>query len=293
MSKIVCLDAGHYGNYNRSPVNGAYFEAVQMWKLTELVASELAARGISVRKTRTNQKSDLSLISRGKKAKGCALLVSFHSNAAEKESVDYPLGIAFRDNARTDLDERSEEIGLALAKVVQNVMGTTQTARTTTKASGSDRDGNGLLDDEYYGVLEGARQVGVPAVILEHSFHTNKRATEWLLSDANLAKLAKAEAECIADWLGVKTAPTVSTKPAAAQTLQVAKYKRTAYSKAYKTTDALNMRTGAGTDFPVLTTLKKGATFRCYGYYNVNGSTVWLFGVADGKTGYCSKKYLK
>ena len=77
----------------------------------------------------------------------------------------------------------------------------------------------------------------------------------------------------------------------AAQTRQVAKYKRTAYSKAYKTTDALNMRTGAGTDFPIITTLKQGETFRCYGYYNVNGSTVWLYGVANGVTGYCSKKY--
>lgn len=203
----VCLDAGHYGNYNRSPVVSGYYESVRMWKLHELVAAELTARGISVLKTRTNQKSDLSLISRGKKAKGCDLVVSFHSNAASKESVDYPLGIVFRDNARTDLDERSEEIGLALAKVVQEVMGTTQSARVTTKASSSDRDGNGIRDDEYYGVLEGARQVKVPGVILEHSFHTNKRAAEWLMSDANLRKLAKAEAECIAAYLGVKTTP--------------------------------------------------------------------------------------
>lgn len=294
MSKTlkVCLDAGHYGNYNAGVVKG-YYESVRMWKLHELVAQELTSRGITVIKTRANQKSDLSLISRGKKAKGCDLCVSFHSNGADAESIDYPLGIVFRDNARTDLDERSEEIGLKLAKVVQDVMGTTQSARTTTKASGNDRDGNGIRDDEYYGVLEGARQVGVPAVILEHSFHTNRKATEWLMSDANLAKLAKAEAECIADWLGVKTAPTVSIKPADTQTLQVAKHKSKAYSKAYKTTAALNMRTGAGTDFPVLTTLKKGATFRCYGYYNVSGSTIWLFGVADGKKGYCSKAYLK
>lgn len=247
MSKIVCLDAGHYGNYNRSPVNGAYFEAVQMWKLTELVAFELTARGISVRKTRTNQKSDLSLISRGKKAKGCDLCVSFHSNAANKESVDYPLGIVFRDNARTDLDERSEEIGLALAKVVQSVMGTTQTARTTTKASSSDRDGNGIRDDEYYGVLEGARQVGVPAVILEHSFHTNKRATEWLLSDANLAKLAKAEAECIADWLGVQKAPAASPLPSFKPYMVRVKIKN------------LNIRTGPGVSYKRTRYIPKGA----------------------------------
>lgn len=296
MAKIVCLDAGHYGNYNRSPVHSEYYESVRMWKLTELVATELTARGISVLKTRTNQKSDLSLISRGKKAKGCDLLVSFHSNAASKPTVDYPAAMVFRDNARTDLDERSEDIGLKLAKVVESVMGTTQSARTMTRASGSDRDGNGLLDDEYYGVLEGCRQVKVPGVILEHSFHTNPEATAWLMNDANLAKLAKAEAECIAKWLGVSSAPAASTKPAAAQTVQIAKHRSNAYRKTWTVkvdpNDHLNMRSGAGTDFPVLTTLKKGAKFTCYGYYNMNGSAVWLYGVANGKTGYCSKSYL-
>lgn len=281
----VCLDAGHYGNYNAGAVKG-YYESVRMWKLTELLAQELTSRGITVIKTRSNQKSDLSLISRGKKAKGCDLAVSMHSNGASQKSVDYPAGLVFRDNARTDLDERSAEIGLALAKVVQNVMGTTQSARTMTKASSSDRDGNGIRDDEYYGFLEGARQVKVPGVILEHSFHTNPKAAAWLMSDANLAKLAKAEADCIAEWLEGTAKPVT-------QTLQVAQRKSATFNKAYKTTADLNMRAGAGTDFPVLTTLPQGATFRCYGFYNVEGSTVWLYGVAAGKKGYCSKAYLK
>ena len=281
----VCLDAGHYGNYNAGAVKG-YYESVRMWKLTELLARELTARGITVIKTRSNQATDLALTSRGKKAKGCDLAVSMHSNGADQKSVDYPAGLVFRDNARTDLDERSKEIGLALAKVVQNVMGTTQSARTMTKASGSDRDGNGIRDDEYYGFLEGCRQVKVPGVILEHSFHTNPKAAAWLMVDANLAKLAKAEAECIAEWLEGTAVPAV-------QTLQVAQRKSAAYNKAYKTTADLNMRAGAGTEFPVLATLPQGATFRCYGLYNVVGSSVWLYGVANGKKGYCSKAYLK
>lgn len=281
----VCLDAGHYGNYNAGAVTG-YYESVRMWKLTELLAKELTARGITVIKTRSNQATDLALTSRGKKAKGCDLFVSLHSNAASAASVDYPLGIVFRENTRTDLDERSEEIGLALAKVVQEVMGTTQIARTTTKASSSDRDGNGIRDDEYYGALEGARQVKVPGVILEHSFHTNPKAAAWLMVDANLKKLAEAEAECIAEWLEKTAVPAV-------QTLQVAQRKSAAYNKAYKTTADLNMRAGAGTEFPVLATLPQGATFRCYGLYNVVGSSVWLYGVANGKKGYCSKAYLK
>lgn len=265
----VCLDAGHYGNYNAGAVKG-YYESVRMWKLTELLAKELTARGIAVIKTRSNQATDLALTSRGRKANGCDLFLSMHSNAAGAGSVDYPV-------AYVPLNGTGTAIGQKLADIVADVMGTVQKGRTAT------RKGSGGAD--YYGVIRGAVAVGVTGVILEHSFHTNPKAAAWLMNDANLAKLAKAEADCIAEWLEGTAKP-------AAQTLQVAQRKSAAYNKAYKTTDDLNMRSGAGTDFPVLTTLEKGAAFRCYGFYNVVGSTVWLFGEAAGKKGYCSKAYL-
>ena len=205
MSK-VCIDAGHYGNkYNHSPVVAGYYESDRMWVLAELLSAALKKRGVTVVMTRTNKASDLALTSRGKKAKGCDLFLSLHSNAASSESVDYPVAYVFRDDKKTDLDERSEEIGLKLAKVVQKLMNTRQAARTATRGSSNDRDGNGVKDDEYYGVLHGAKMVKVPGVILEHSFHTNTAAAKWLMSDVNLAKLAEAEADCIAQWLGVNT----------------------------------------------------------------------------------------
>lgn len=75
---------------------------------------------------------------------------------------------------------------------------------------------------------------------------------------------------------------------------------KTAYAKTWTVTaDLLNMRAGAGTkrkngqDTPIVAQLKKGTKFRCYGYYTDNGGTIWLLGVADGKKGFCSKKYLK
>ena len=63
------------------------------------------------------------------------------------------------------------------------------------------RTGNGGAD--YYGVLRGAASVGVPGILLEHSFHTNRRATDWLLNDENLERMAVAEAETIAAHFGV------------------------------------------------------------------------------------------
>ena len=219
MAKI-CLDAGHYGKYNRSPIVPEYYESERMWKLTELLAAALKKRGVTVVKTRTNQASDLALVSRGKKAQGCDLFLSLHSNASSTETPDFPVAIVFRDDTKTNLDERSEDIGLKLAKVCADVMGTKQEGRIMTRANSGDRDGNGYKDDEYYGVLHGAKLVKVPGVIMEHSFHTNKRAAQWLLSDSNLSKLAEAEADILAAWLkGTAQKPTApAVKPTASNT---------------------------------------------------------------------------
>ncbi len=257
----VCIDAGHYGKYNVSPVNRAYYESVQMWRLHELLAAELRKRGVTVVLTRQSQAADLSLISRGKKAKGCDLFLSLHSNAASTESVDYPVAMVLRPNARTTIDEKSAEIGLNLAKVVQGVMGTTQGARTATRASGNDRDGNGIKDDEYYGVLEGARRVGVPAVILEHSFHTNRRATDWLLVDANLQRLAKAEADAITAWLGAK-APVQTGSTALPYQVRVS------------ITD-LNIRSGPGTGYAKKGYIKPGV-YTITAEASGKGASKWL-----------------
>lgn len=183
---IICLDAGHYGKYNRSPAVTAYYESDMNWKLHLLLKKHLEAYGVKVITTRASQSKDLALESRGKIAKGCDLFISIHSNAVGStmnESVDYPL-------ACCSVSGKADSIGLKLAQCVQKTMGTNQTGRITKRklATGSD----------YYGVLRGAASVGVAGVLLEHSFHTNTKAAKWLLIDSNLEKLAKAEADVIA-----------------------------------------------------------------------------------------------
>lgn len=62
----------------------------------------------------------------------------------------------------------------------------------------------------------------------------------------------------------------------------------------YTTTANLNMRTNAGTSAAIIQTIPKGKGVKCYGYYNKDGNgTKWLFVVYEGKSGYCSFKYLK
>lgn len=65
---------------------------------------------------------------------------------------------------------------------------------------------------------------------------------------------------------------------------------------AYKTTAALNLRSGCGTSKAVLVVIPKGATVHNYGYYTDSGSSRWMYVQVNvgGKvyTGFCSKAYL-
>lgn len=233
----ICLDAGHYGKYNQSPVNKNYYESVQMLKLTKYQKEYLEEyKDVTVILTRTDEK-DMALYDRGYKAKGCKLFLSNHSNASTTEVTDYPVVYGAFDNKGN-----SKEFGLKLAQCIKETMSTKQAGKTATRVNSA---GNG----EYYGVLRGARSAGLTYYyIVEHSFHTNKKATSWLLDDGNLKKLAKAQAKCIAEYFGLKKKSTNTEIAFSSYTVKV-------------TTDVLNVRAGAGTSYKINTIVKKNEVY--------------------------------
>lgn len=202
MKKRICLDAGHYGSeYNAGIVPG-YYESVTVWKLTLYEKEYLEKMGIEVILTRGTIDENPDLSARGKMAAGCDLFVSNHTNACSTESVNRAVVIHYVDREETMVDEYSRAFAVGLAKVIQTTMGVNG-QQVYSRLSGNDRDRNGEKDDNYYGVLNGCFQTGVPGVIAEHSFHTNTEACRWLMNDDNLRKLAKACAECMAAFVGV------------------------------------------------------------------------------------------
>lgn len=194
MSKKICLDAGHVGSkYNQSPVVKTYYESAMVWALHLKLKAQLEARGFQAVTTRASIDTDLGVYERGTASKGCDVFISLHSNACGTESVDYPVVYRAYDN-KNDVDT----LALKLAKKVGELMGTAQAGRTATRKNSS--------GGEYYGVLRGARAVGTPYyMLIEHSFHTNTKATKWLSEDANLDKLAVAEADILAEFFGMES----------------------------------------------------------------------------------------
>lgn len=190
----ICLDAGHYAKYNRSPVNSAYYESDFNWKLHLCLKEELEKYNIKVITTRKDQETDLALADRGKTSEGCDLFLSLHSNASTDPADDGPL-------ACCTVKGTCDQLGLDLANLVADVMGTTQRGSIWKRYS-ADHPG-----EDYYGVLRSATAVKTPAILLEHSYHTNLRSTNWLLNDANIRKLAKAEGEFLAKHFGMYHSP--------------------------------------------------------------------------------------
>ena len=205
----ICLDAGHYGKYNQSPCNKAYFESEAMWKLTEHLKNELLTYdNVHVVTTRKEQEKDLALYNRGQRAKGYDLFISNHSNAVGSRidsNVDYV--VVYRSYKNKN---NADGLGLKLAQAIGNVMGTKQSPRTASRKSTKG-------DWEYYGVLRGADDAGCPLFyIIENGFHTNPKITEWLLKDDNLKKLAQAQAKVIAEYFNLSKntyTPTLTITP--------------------------------------------------------------------------------
>lgn len=272
MAVKICLDAGHYGRYNRSPVVKDYYESDMTWKLQELLAEQLVRYGFEIVKTRKEQAKNLSLTARGKAAKDCNLFLSLHSNACSQESVDRPVVIV-------QVDGQGDELGNKLGRCIQETMRTStyQLYKRKGKSGG-----------EYYGVLRGAARVGTIGMILEHSFHTNVRAAKWLLEEENLQQLAQAEAAVLAEHFGL----VKQREEYALQSPEPAREFRKALAGTYLVSSSdgfLNLRSGASVDKPIIEMLKTGERVQCYGYHTGN----WLYVVSpSGKQGFCAISYL-
>lgn len=240
--KKVLLDAGHYGKYNRSTTNKAYYESDMAWKLHKLIGAYLLENysDVQVDYTRKTQGKDLAVYNRGTLAKGYDMFASIHSNASATEKTDYPIVITLLNASNA-----TKSACLNLANEIAKAMGCKNNGKIGTRAGSS--------GGEYYGVLRGARAVGCKiATIVEHGFHTNSANTEWLLKDSNLEKLARIDGDNIAAMIGLKkkkqepTAPTPSTNTG---------------FKVKVIVDGLNVRKGPSTKYDVSMTIRDKGTY--------------------------------
>ena len=184
--KTVCLDAGHdAGNLaNRSP-DGTYYEHEFALDMAKRIRAHLERCGVAVTETRPDGQA-VSLAERCKIANGIQgldLFVSLHSNAAGGSGWSSAKGWS------CCLYGAGGEREKAAQAILKQVRAAGVTVRTSP-----------LVYDPALYVL---KHTVAPAVLIEHAFHTNQEDTENLKSEVWRAKVAQAEAQGIAEYLGV------------------------------------------------------------------------------------------
>lgn len=204
MPKII-IDAGHYGGYNSPKNYPTYKEGDRMWTLSQYLVTALKAYGFTVGSTKSsindypkNADGTDAVYKRGQMAKGFDLMLSLHSNACDTASVNRAVIIYPMSGAKQDLAAK-------LGACVKSTMGVSSYQLMQRDFdTGNQYSGAKSTNKDYYGVIRGSVSVGTPCIIIEHGFHTNTAVAKWLCSDANLKKLAEAEAKVLADYYGMK-----------------------------------------------------------------------------------------
>lgn len=271
MAKKIMIDAGHYTNYNRSNVFKSYYEGNMTWKWQQYIVEELKEYGFTVGVTRTSRDKDVSVYNRGYMAKGYDMFVSGHSNWCETENVDRVVIIKGYDQP----DTLPKKFGSELTKL----MGVNQNYQIMTRKSSS--------GGEYYGVLRGAKVAGVAnRFILEHSFHSNLKATKWLSVDENIKAMAELDAKIIAEYYGYKKKET--EKPIIDNKVEDKKS-----FKIQTIVDDLNVRKVADWDAKAITTVKKGQWLVVIDTVKAKNGNTKMYKLESGLYITSSNKYVK
>jgi len=204
----ICLDPGHYGSDYNPGVAAGYVESNFTWRYYLLMKERLERYGVEVVCTRAskddypkNPKGDDWLKERGRRSKGCDLFISIHSNAAVDEKTQQIKpeinSVFIHWSVRSGGEEIGKKIGNALTMFFRSEWGSCQ-APTMYERESSTYPGY-----DWFGVLKGAAEVGVPGIIVEHSFHTNPIYCEWAMQPGNCEKMADIEVSAIAEYYGL------------------------------------------------------------------------------------------
>lgn len=187
----ICLDPGHYGDSYNPGVAAGYVESNFTWDYHLLLKTELEKYGVEVSTTRADKDTDLGLKARGLKAEGSDLFISIHSNASSRSSANM-VWVMYSVRAG------GQDVGRAVGEALTNMFISEWGSIENLVVEG--RPGTKDPTKDYYSVLYGCSAVGVPGIIVEHSFHTYAPYCEWAMTPGNIEKMAVIEAKAIADY---------------------------------------------------------------------------------------------
>lgn len=207
MSKIkVMIDPGHGGSDRANKGPTGYVEADGVLKISLLLEKELLSTGaFEVGLTRRTDMT-LGLTARGLAAAkfGAQLFISEHTNATGKVPNTTVRGCTVYES----VDLSDEILAANMSKAIA-------TALNIPDKGVCDRESTNYPGEDYYTVIDSAQDAGVPHILLvESAFHDHAADEAILKSEANLLKIAKAQAGVICNFFGIKYPAEMSVNEA-------------------------------------------------------------------------------
>ena len=196
---VIVLDPGHGGD-DPGATNGKYIESEINWKIANYVKEELdKVDGIKTVLTRTKngnpELAERGLIARNNLAD---LMISFHINSSDRTTVRGTEVYITCNKNNVRFNEYSYMLG---QKILRNLhaLGIPYWGGLEPKIKLS-TDGEKYLDgsmSDWYGIIRNPMYYGIPSILVEHCFISNRFDLQHISSDANIKKLAMADAKAI------------------------------------------------------------------------------------------------
>ena len=192
---VVALDPGHGGSDGGASANGLVEKSLTL-SIAKYCQAALQRQGITVFMTRsTDVAVGLSERVRLAANAGASVFVSIHINSASVTAngceVWVPNGSSYNHDAHVAGEALGERIVEKLASLGLNNRG----VKVRDSENGSKYPDGSVAD--YYSVINGARSRGIPGIIVEHAFISNKGDAMKLSSEAFLKSLGEADAQGI------------------------------------------------------------------------------------------------
>lgn len=129
----------------------------------------------------------------------------------------------------------------------------------------------------------------MPAILIEYGFMDNWNDVKNMCTDKFSRDCAEATLKGVCETLNIKyIKPNMEANSQNSNTNKSPKWKNGEYSCKVKTTENLNLRTGRGTNNPIIMTIPKGTVFEV-GYIYDNWGSTWDF---KGQVGYFCCDYI-
>ena len=254
----VFIDPGHGGYDNGAVKNGVYEDEINL-QISKKIEAKLKARGVQVKMSRYND-TYLSLTERTRMAnnEGSDVFVSIHQNSAESPSAN---GIeTFYYSPRTDSKE--------LANDIQNDI-----------INATDAYNRGIKTANF-AVIKTAQ---MSSSLVECGFISNPTEAQNLSSSSYQDKVAEGIVNGIMDYLS----QNIILNNNSGNQNPDNSLGKTTEKGTIKVSDSLNVRSGAGTSYSVVGSLKNGTSVEIVG---TSGN--WYKIKYGNGCGYVSKDYV-